>query len=234
MGAALLTAPALATPAVPALGRDRPLSVVDAMLDRPDQVLWYKATLEKGRDYTISSSTDSLRYVGPTITLYGTSGKQLLSFVGGSLDNKTGLEFRAPSTGTYKVAVSKNPDGSGVRALFGLGIALDCRGGPTTTCKLAVGQASRGEFAFVGDKDWRRITVQAGRHYSLLLWGHGESTADAVVLNRRGKMVASCSAGDQAQQPCLGFTAAYSGPYYVNVNTSDNEVWSYDVGLTSP
>src|SRR4051794_603132 len=232
IGALLLAAPALAAPAAPSPGRDRPLRVEGA-LERPDQALWYTAALEKGKDYTISSGTGSYYRAGPAVALYEPSGKRLLSFVGGSLSDETGLEFRAPSAGTYKVAASKSPDGGGVYVGFGIGIALDCPRGPTTTCKLAVGQRSRGDFAFVGDQDWRRIAVQAGRHYSLLLWGHGESAVDAVVLDRHGKAVASCSAGDQAQQPCLDFTATYSGPYYVNVSTPDYEEPSYDIGLTS-
>ena len=143
--------------------------------------------------------------------------------------------MRPPPAPTRWRSFRRNPDRSGVGVYFGLGITLDCPGGPATTCKLAVGQASRGYFNFLGDQDWRRIAVEAGRHYSLLLWGHGQVRGPtAVVLDDRGKAVASCSADDQAQQPCLGFTAAYSGPYYVNVSTPDYEEPSYDIGLTSP
>ena len=162
-----------------------------------NQVTWYKVRLDKGQDYALwgYDGGDGYPYATPAVTVYGPTGKRLQSFPIGSTDVVSGREFRAPVAGTYYLeAVAAGKPGGSFPYTYYVGVAFDCRGGPTTRCTLAVGQKATGFYNFYLDDDARRITAKAGRRYTLQLAGSGSLAATAEVRDRGGKLVGQCAA----------------------------------------
>ena len=238
--ASVSAAPAPAT-ALP--GNATPLTVTSGddyskprTFQRLNQVQWYKVALKKGQDYALWGyrSGDEGDTGGPTVTVYAPSGKRLQSFSISPNFFPQGREFRAPAAGTYYLKVAATGQASQPFPLtYFVGVSFDCRQGLTTRCTLSVGQKPTGHYNFYLDNDWRKITAQAGKRYTLLLGAPGGLAASAEVIDRTGKIVGQCGT-NAPLGPCTSFKAAYSGPYYVDVSYSDEESGPYQVGLTSP
>lgn len=199
------------------------------------QFRWYKVALDKGQDYAFwGTSLVDTDYGGVAAAVYDAAGERLLSFLFETLQGPpSGREFRAPSAGTYYLKLTAVPSPEPpFPVTYHVGVAFDCRTGPTTRCVLEVGRKPTGYFNFYKDEDWRRIAAKAGRHYTVLL---GSPLASAArVVDRDGAALGGCERFGEPLTPCVGFTAAYSGPYYVDVSEGNTERTTYQVGLTSP
>jgi hypothetical protein len=242
-GAALPIATAKAEPAAAAAlpSRATPLTVTNGnegesgTFQHLNQVHWYKVALKKGQDYSLWGYHDGDAYYGgPTVTVYAPDGRQLKTFDIGAVDFPSGIEFRAPAAGTYYLEVVATGEADQPFPVsYLIGAAFDCRGGPTTRCTLSVGQKAKGFYNFYLDNDWRKITAQAGKRYSLQIGAPGGLAAAAEVRDRNGTVLGRC-ATNAPLGPCSSFKATYSGPYYVNLSYPDEESGPYQVGLTSP
>jgi hypothetical protein len=221
-------APANAIPLPVVNGTER----TEGTLERLSQVRWYKVALTRGHDYAISGYVYDSNGAGPTIGVYAPSGKRVVTLgLGG--DYPAGYELRALESGTYYLKIYSTANPSPTFPLsYGIGVAFDCRTGPTTKCTLAVGQKVRGYYNWTFDEDWRRITAEPGKRYTVLLGS--PLGAGAQVLDKRGKVLGSCGNSEFPLSPCASFTASYDGPYYVRVKWVDDENGEYQLGLTSP
>jgi hypothetical protein len=195
---------------------------------------WYRVTLTKGQDYTVSGSGAIDCCNAFTVDLRDKTGKILASaddYIGRA---DAGFEFRAPYSGLYFVEYKQTTAGPPDNGPYGYGarVSTDCRAGTTTKCSIAVGQTIKGLLAFGYDKDWFRTTLTAGKSYSVKTNGPGGTLA--YVMDATGHLVAGGTAAT-----IHGFAPSTSGTYYVKVSTTEPQPGNgigttYSVALTSP
>lgn len=194
------------------------------------EVQWFKIALKQGQDYSLRSSFQSASFIDyrPTITVYNSSGKKLLTFQMTEANSGffAGREFRAPATSNFYIKAANT--GPSFPLTYTLVVERDCRAGTTTKCWLAAGQERSGHFGFTDDRDWYRISAQAGKKYTVTL--EVNISGRLLVRNRRGKVIGTCF----AECAIVKFKAAYTGPYYAETFQEDEASDYFDLSLTSP
>jgi hypothetical protein len=136
-----------------------------------------------------------------------------------------GGEMLVPAAGDYRVRATGVRCGIGLpaRGTFDLALLRDCLGDARTLCALAPGETQNGTRAFTGDKDWRRLDLQAGRSYDL--WSQGAASS-VTLLDAQGRDVAdsvqqpaNCT-GDECRYVIDGFVPPASGTYFAAVDAN--------------
>ena len=224
--AAAAASPALAaTPIAVTLENDS--TAVDVV---PGQTQWYQVDLNGGQDYVLYGRADNGTLHPNAFVLYDPTMTKRLAYFGlfatdGGYD---GQEFRAPTTGTYHVAIIANQDAPDT---VRFGVTFDCKGGKSTKCTLAPGQRAGGYFTYLGDQDFRKIQVVKGKHYTVT--EATSLTAEVAVLNANGVNLGHCLA--LWSKPCkVAFTAAATGPAYLVAYEDDADSHDYVLKLTTP
>jgi hypothetical protein len=198
---------------------------------QPQEVEWFKIALKQGQDYSLRSGFEANDFIGyfPTVTIYNSSGKQLLTFTMSEMSASFfgGGELRAPTTGDFYIKAANT--GPAFPLTYILVVERDCRAAPTTKCRLPVGKERSGHFGYTDDRDWYRISAQAGQRYTVGM--EANISGHLILRNRRGKVIGTCFDAD-----CLivKFKAAYTGPYYVEAFQEDEDSDYYDLSLTTP
>ena len=177
---------------------------------------WFRVTLKKGVDYTVSGSGAIDCCNAFTINLRDKTGRIVATaddYIGGA---DAGFEFRATYSGLYFVEYKQTTAGPADNGPYGYGarVSTDCRAGTTTKCSIAVGQTVNGLLAFGYDKDWYRTTLTAGKSYSVTTTGPGGTLA--YILDATGHLVAGGTAAT-----VHGFTPPQTGTFYVKVSTTE-------------
>ena len=114
---------------------------------------------------------------------------------------------------------------------------LACEGASRTTGR-RINQGGEGYLETPGDKDWIRVTLEAGKSYIVDVKPSeypgmiGEGPLDVKLFSVRdatGNVIANTEAdgGGVGQDARLMFTAPTAGTYYLEVGTSDNSTGRY-------
>jgi hypothetical protein len=188
------------------------------VFDFPRDSDWYKVTLEKGRDYAVSTYADC----GVTFGIRNSAGKLL---AGAKSDDlvETGFEFRPSYSGTYFVEYRQVPDPyCGGIPSYPARIAPDCRADRTTTCKLKVGVTQQRVTAWAYDEDWFKVDLVRGRTYAVEVDDPGD--VSTYIVDARGFVLAT---GSQPFKPSSG------GTYYVRLYSGNDDGQAYRVTLTA-
>ena len=98
----------------------------------------------------------------------------------------------------------------------------DIPGNATTTATISIGQTVTDELETVGDKDWFKITLQAGDEIDISLFGSGANPVSDTFLylyDSNGVLIASNDDGGAGLNSFIRFVAGSSGTYYIEANS---------------
>ena len=187
-------------------------------------------TLKADHHYHISLQQPRERPPGIEVTgIYDADGTLVSTHRWDFSPNADGTYFVAiaspesPMTGTYSVVFYEYPDASEDTA---------------TSEFVYVNQGGEGYLETPGDKDWVRVTLEAGASYIIDVKPAeypgmiGEGPLDVKLFSVRdatGNVIANTEAdgGGVGQDARLMFTAPTAGTYYLEVGTSDNSTGRY-------
>ena len=95
-----------------------------------------------------------------------------------------------------------------------------------TTTTLEIGGSLKGVTDYVGDHDWYRVEVQAGRTYAFDLEATGDGTGSVVnpflvLRDADGNEIRSDDNGGAGSNAQLGFSATADAVLYVDASGAD-------------
>ena len=117
---------------------------------------------------------------------------------------------------------------------------VDIPGNISTNATIAIGQSFTDDLEVVGDKDWYRITLQAGDKIDISLFGSGTTpVSDTYVrlYNANGVLIAENDDGGSGLNSYLRYVASTGGTFYIEVDSyANNKVGEYtlEVSETQP
>ena len=158
--------------------------------------------------------------------------------------------FTPEQDGAYYIAAGANGNGQGTYTLFVTEIADDIVAGTTTNGMVIVGEPATGEIESWGDRDWFKVTLEAGKSYNFDVWGSqagrqtgeegtGLTLADPYLYGLRdenGALIEGTTNdnrdGDWGNGKNAGavLTVTEGGAYYVDVGANGNGTGTYGVG----
>ena len=102
---------------------------------------------------------------------------------------------------------------------------VDIPQGTGTTATISIGQTVTDELETIGDKDWYKITLQAGESILVSLAGTGANPVSDTFLRiygANGQLLASNDDGGVDLNSLMRFTATTTGTYYIEADSYDN------------
>lgn len=216
------------------VGVDHPASIEEV-----GDVDWIRAPLAAGTSYRIEISTDrngsdSLPYPD-LVGVYGSDG-QLLRDTGITAANRfsrsddgvntIGRHFRNDVAGDYFIAVRGRQVGPvpaignySVKVLVETSSPDDCSSRETTQSTLVLGVPNEGNLERLGDIDWFKVDLEAGKTYRIAVSGradlggiHHTNSENVVSARSMGAHYPSISRTELAW-----ITATESGTHYIEV-----------------
>ncbi len=198
---------------------------------------WFKVVLQAGTTYQFElDGADGLGGTlgtgtghQPYLTLYDTTGRYLNSTGSGGAGGDPRLTFTASTSGTYFLSSEDlYSSGTGTYTIkaVSLGvIADDYAANTSTTGVLMVGGQVTGILEIASDKDWFKLSVQAGNTYAVELLGAngGGGTLPGgsghqpylTLYDASGYFLNSGLSGGTGGDARLVFTANATGTFYV-------------------
>ncbi|MFL6784792.1 MAG: M10 family metallopeptidase C-terminal domain-containing protein [Sphingomicrobium sp.] len=99
---------------------------------------------------------------------------------------------------------------------------VDIPASTATTRTIFVGGTASDSLEVAGDRDWFRIQLAAGQAISVALHGISLSDPHLVIRNSAGTILYQNDDGGPGLDSLLAFTAASSGPYFIDVGAAQN------------
>ena len=195
---------------------------VTGTMDVAGDADWYKVSLTAGLDYGFRLTGDGSgsALAGGDLILRDATGNQLASDYTYSGPTNSSVSHAATATGSYLLAVSAGNDTGGF-SLSWLGNDTILRNS-TTTASLTAKAALTSAIDVAGDSDWVRVSLKKDLDYGFHLTGDGSSGAvqggDLVLRSADGTAVASAYDYGGDTNTLLGYAAAASGTYFVDVS----------------
>ena len=180
---------------------------------------WYKISLTAGTEYVFNMSGTGL---SPSVTLYDSTGKAVITGYSGGSGAET--SFEAATSGTYYIAAGSVASSTGTFNLSVSTATPDVLGTTATTGTVSVGGTTSGTIATPGQSDWYKVTLTAGGHYELTAGGGTLSGATVTLYNSSGTVLTSGSGA-------AFFEPTTTGTYYVGASGANTG--TYTVGVTS-
>lgn len=213
---------------------------VDGTLDYAGDHDWFRIRLDAGQSYRFGLMTSSENGVGdPVLVLYDARGQQIAGDDDGGEGFNSYLEFTAPTTGTYFLeARGFTEDSTGAYRLSAA--AGDTPADRSTDLSLAAdGDYHEGILSPAGDRDWYKVTLEAGQGMRVSLLS-AEGMPDAlgdpmlVLYGPDGSEIARDDDGGEGLNAWLEYQATQAGTYYVEARGfTDDATGRYVIGLTA-
>ncbi|WP_395647210.1 PPC domain-containing protein [Terricaulis sp.] len=212
---------------------------VDGTIDYAADHDWFRIRLEGGQSYRFSLVSNGENALGdPVLMLYDARGEQLAGDDDGGEGFNSYLEFTAPTTGTYFLE-ARSFDESATGAYRLSARAGDTPADSSTELSLSAdGDYFEGNLSPAGDRDWYKMTLEAGQNVRLSLMS-AEGMADAladpmlVVYGADGQQLASDDDGGEGLNSWLEFEAPTAGTYFVEARGFvEDAAGRYVIGLT--
>ena len=205
---------------------------------------WFKVALEAGSTYRIDlkgSATGDGTLADPYLAgIHDANGKLIdgtWDYDGGTEHNSREL-FTADKDGTYYVAAGSSKGHTGTYTLS-VEAWDDFVAGTGTTGAVAVGGSATGELEDGDDRDWFKVTLEAGRTYRIEL--KGERTGDGTLRNpelfgihdAQGALLAGTTDdnGGKGRNSRVTFTPEEDGAYYVAAGGSKDRTGTYTLSV---
>ncbi|MFN9643578.1 MAG: pre-peptidase C-terminal domain-containing protein [Cyanobacteriota bacterium] len=185
---------------------------------------WFRLSLQAGRTYRFNLNANSLS--DPTLSLRNASGSQL-AFNDDFDGQNSQLTFSATTAGTYFLDAGDYSSGTGTYTL----LAVDTTPTPTsddftantsTNGLITMGGSTTGVVNFNGDRDWFRLSLQAGRIYNLSVSAGSLIDPDFYLRDSRGRQVGYGSDASGTRNAVLTFTPAGTGTFYLDAGSENN------------
>ncbi|MEB3334471.1 MAG: pre-peptidase C-terminal domain-containing protein, partial [Cyanobacteriota bacterium] len=185
---------------------------------------WFRVSLQAGRTYQFNLNADSL--ADPTLALRDGSGNQLAyndDFNG--LNSQ--LTYTATAAGTFFLDAGDFGSGTGSYSLLAVDISPtpttdDFAGNSNTTGLISVGGNTSGNVNFNGDRDWFRLSLEAGRTYNFSVAAGSLLDPDLYLRNARGVQLGYASDAGGTRNALFSYTANTTGSFYLDVGSNRN------------
>ena len=224
---------------------------VTGVIERRGDIDWFRVTLEEDKLYRIDlegRDTGAGTLIDPYLRgVYDENGVRLDGTTADSrgTGNNSRVYFTALNEGTYYVAAGA--DGY-LRGTYRLsvtdvtGVILDdIAGGTGTEATVVVGGSETGEINYAEDRDWFRVTLQAGNTYRIDLKGRDTGAGTLWdpylrgVHDEHGVLIAGTTNNNRirsAPDSQLYFTAEESGIHYVAAGAYFGDQGTYRLSVT--
>ena len=216
-------------------------SPATGVIDHPDDIDWFKITLEAGKHYRIDQSGELVRQ--KLFGIYDADGELIHTKQWG------GSAFISPTEdATYYIAAGSGggrvEERTGTYTLSAVEVVDDYAADTGTAGAVAVGDSVWGAVQYWGDRDWIKVELEAGETYNIELLGdYSQLGASIGYLHLRGALYDAD--GNRIEDSELGwggldgrahwppgceaawvnrveFTPTESGTYYVEVDTGND------------
>ena len=188
---------------------------------------WFRIALIGGLTYRFNLNGNTLS--DPTLHLRNATGTSLAfnDDFGGSLNSQ--ITFTAATSGTYFLDAGAFSNGIGSYTLAATTVD-DFAANTATTGTLSVGGSRTGVVNSSGDRDWFRISLNAGSTYRFNLNGNTLSDPTLYLRNASGISLAFNDnfSGLNSQ---ITFTATTSGTYYLDAGGFLSSQGSYSISF---
>ncbi|HLO78039.1 MAG TPA: clostripain-related cysteine peptidase, partial [Magnetospirillum sp.] len=220
---------------------------VTSAIDTPTDEDWFKVTLRAGTTYTfnlrgVDGSGGTLS--DPSIIgIYNANGDITPGTAnddyGDTLDSR--VTFKPTTSGVYYIGVGGYYYETGTYTLSLSGtttttptVSADVPDNTTTTATVAVGGTYQGNIYAASDKDWIKVSLVAGRTYSVSNVGSTLAAPKILgVFTANGLAVPdSASASGSGSTATSKFSVAQSGTYYVAVGSDTSGIGNYALRVT--
>ena len=207
---------------------------------------WFAVTLEAGRTYRIDlegSPTGAGTLTNPYLRGVHDANGALLA--GTTNDNggegyNSRVTFTADDAGTYYVAAGAWGSREGTYTLSVTEVVDDFEAGTGTSGAVEVGGSATADIETGGDRDWFKVTLEAGRTYQIDLKGSrtGDGTLTDPYLrgvhDEAGVRLAGTTNhnGGAGRNSRVTFTAQEGGAYYVAAGASGSREGTYTLSVT--
>jgi len=118
-----------------------------------------------------------------------------------------------------------------------LAAAGDIPADTTTPATLALGETFTGTLETVGDRDWIRVTLEAGQFYRIAMSGAGDTPVEDTYLrlyDATGTLVTTDDDSGPDTDALLAFSPTTTGTYYVAAGSyDDSETGGYSLTMTA-
>ena len=176
---------------------------------------WFRLSLQSGRTYNLSVSAGSL--IDPELYLRDVNGLQL-GYGGDAGGTRNALlTFTANATGTFYLDVGSNNNvggGSYTASVVDVLNTDDFAANNSTAGAVAIGGSSSGVISFGGDRDWFRVSLQAGSTYRFNLNGNTLADPSLSVRDTNGSQLAF-NDDFSGQNSQIIFKATTTGIYFL-------------------
>jgi hypothetical protein len=194
--------------------------VIDVSRDRD----WFEVALQQGRTYRFTLSGVTL--ADPTLRLRDAEGRSL-AFNNDFNGRNAQITFTARRAGPCFLDAGANGTGTGSYKLEAADITLnpssdDVEATTSTTGALSIGGLASGVINFNGDRDWFRMTLQAGRAYTFAVEGDSLRDPDLYLRDANGLQVGYSNNSGGARNPILNFSPVAGGVFYFDVGSDAN------------
>lgn len=204
--------------------RVNPGRAVNGVLEYEGDVDWYRLNARTGNSYRITLASAAGRedaLSDPLLQVVDAEGNQL-AYNDDDEGLNSGLDFVPTRNGPVFVVAGAFADASaGAYTLNVTSTRLppDPASADTRTrARLTLSQPSEGVIDYVGDRDWHRIRLEAGKTYRFALTASGDSPLGDPYLrlyDQRGNEIASDDDGGGNLNSLLEFSPSATGTYFV-------------------
>ncbi len=217
-------------------------------INAADDVDLFAIQLTQGNLYsfTVKGFADELGTLAQAdLRLLNASGQLVTTGSVNTEEGQTHLQVGVFSSGLYYLAVGASdlPGNTGTyvldTGLFGTNEASvdDMRADTQSGVSVAPGKTATGRIDFVGDSDWIRTTLSAGKVYVLDVLAYGSSSGGTLpdatlrLIDTHGQEIASDDNSGAGLDAHLQFTAPNDGDYYLDVSSNGTDTGTYTVRL---
>ena len=214
-------------------------------LEQANDTDWFRITLEAGKTYQfdlLGDSTGDGTLFDPYMRLRDAAGNVIVEIDDAGTDLNSRITYTATYDGFYFVAASSTDGGTGTYLVtateFPVPVTDDFAATVATAGRVVVGGSSTGELELTNDRDWFRITLEAGKTYQFDLLG--DATGDGTLFDpylrlhgHDGALVAESDDGGTGFNSRITYTATENSFYYVAAGSTDGGTGTYLVTATT-
>lgn len=192
----------------------------NGVIDNTNDTDWLKVSLIAGTRYKFTATSD---HILPNLQLYNDKHELLVGEYDGSVD------YTAQKSGSFYVALSGYGATTGnyqlTAALFNA--ADDFSAAANTTGVLTLAGPSNGNIEILGDEDWFKVDLLAGKSYQFT--NSAGDTERLVLYDATGENVSSADYGS------IQYNPTSSGSYYLSTQSiSHPGAYQVSVALLNP
>lgn len=212
-------------------GRIASGGAANGAIDFEGDVDWYRLSVRNTQSYRITlDGSGASPLQDPYLRIVDGAGNELASADDSESSLNPVLQWRPEHSGTVYVEASAYANayaGGYTLNVTSQAAPTDATSADTRTRgRIAVGGQVTASLDYAGDKDWYRITLEAGQSYRFGLTSSGDTPVDdpyVSIHNAAGEELAADDDGGEGLNSYLEFTAPSSGVYYVEARGFSEE-----------